>query len=129
MPFLFVRPTQRALTPDVTRLATLLCPYRDALEPVALAGGQLYASSLAEITAGRVVIPARSKQNPQTAWLELRIDSDGARFETDPLGTFPLWVVESDSFVAVTSEVKSLLAIDSFELQFEPERWPSHQKR
>jgi asparagine synthetase B (glutamine-hydrolysing) len=129
MPFLFVRPKQREIAPDVTRLATRLCPYRGAITRIELAGGQLYVSSLAELAPGRVAIPARTQRNPQTSWLELRDDGTGARFETDPLGTFPLWVVETDDFVVVTSEVKSLRAIDGFEIAFEPERWPAHRKR
>src|SRR4029077_14967796 len=65
----------------------------------------------------------------QTAWLEIRADGDTARFETDPLGTFPLWVAETDAFVAVTGEVKCLRALDGFAIAFEPERWPADRKR
>lgn len=129
MAFLFVRSRQREIAPDVTRLTTRLCPYRGTITRVELAGGRLYASSLAELAPGRVAIPARTKQTPQTPWLELREETGGARFETDPLGTFPLWIVETEAFLAVTSEVKSLCTIDGFELAFEPERWATDRKR
>ena len=62
----FVVPTQRLLMLDVTRLATLLCPYRDAVTRAELAGGQLYTSSLAELAPERVAIRRGPKQDAQT---------------------------------------------------------------
>ena len=128
MPFLFVWPKQREILVDKTRLASLLCPYRGGITQHALAGGELYSSSLAEVESARVAIPSGTKKTAQTAWLEIRVDDAGAHFETDPLGTFPLWVVEDDAFIAVTCEVKSLRAL-GFDPGFEPEQWPASRKR
>jgi asparagine synthetase B (glutamine-hydrolysing) len=128
MPFLFVWPKQREVVVDRARLASLLCPYDGGVAQHALAGGTLYASSLADVESARVAIPTGTKQTAQTAWLEIRVDAAGAQFETDPLGTFPLWIVEDDSFIAVTCEVKSLRAL-GFVPAFEPEKWPASRKR
>ncbi len=134
MPFLFVFPKPTDAPPRdqpgaADRLTALLCPYRGPVQRIELAHGQLYLSSLAEITPTGVAIPARTRKNPQTAWLEIRIDDHGVHFETDPLGTFPLWYAEDDARLIVTSEVKSVLALDGFEVGFEPERWPADRKR
>ena len=128
MPFLFVWPKQREIVVDKTRLAELLCPYDGGVAQHALAGGTLYSTFLADVESARVAIPSGTKQTVQTAWLEIRVDADGAHFETDPLGTFPLWVVDDDSFIAITCEVKSLRAL-GFNPAFEPEQWPASRKR
>src|SRR6478736_8765850 len=128
MPFLFVWPKQREIVVDSARLASLLCPYRGGITRHELAGGELYSSSLADVEPQRVAIPSGTKQTAQTAWLEIRVDATGAHFETDPLATFPLWVVDDDAFIAVTCEVKSLCAL-GFTPAFEPEQWPASRKR
>lgn len=132
MPFLYVLPKRSSVDAsrgddvDPRSLAALLCPYRGEVRRFEAGRGTLYVSSIAGV--GRegegspitCVIPARSRKNPQTAWLEIAITSDGARFETDPLGTFPLWYMEDDERIVVTSEVKSLLAIDGVQVTLEP---------
>lgn len=128
MPFLFVWPKQREIVVDTARLSSLLCPYRGGVTQHALAGGTLYSSSLADVEPQRVAIPSGTKKTPQTAWLEVRVDDTGAHFETDPLGTFPLWLVEDDAFIAITCEMKSLRAL-GFVPVFEPEKWPASRKR
>ena len=128
MAFLLVFPKSGVAT-DRTRLASLLCPYRGELQRIELPRGTLFASSLAEVTNGEVSIPAGTRRNAQTAWLHVQIGPDGVRFETDPLGTFPLWVAEDASCLIVTGEVKSLVAVDGFRVAFEPERWPANRKR
>ena len=45
--------------------------------------------------------------------------STGLTFETDPLGTFPLWCFEDDSRVVVTSEVKSLTALQGIAVELD----------
>lgn len=131
MPFLYIlpRPGAKAAPVDPARLEGLLCPYRGALSRMRLGGGELHASSLAGISDGGVQIPAATRKNPQTAWLEIQSGAEGLRFTTDPLGTFPLWIAEDDTRLIVTSEVKSLRALGDFEIVFEPERWPASEKR
>ena len=131
MAFLLLFPKRTGVAPGVrrSRLASLLCPYRGEPQAYELAHGTLYASSLADIAPTRISIPTGTRRNPQTSWLDIQTDHDGVRFETDPLGTFPLWVAEDDSRLFVTSEVKSLLAVDGFRIAFEPERWPANRKR
>ncbi|MCE9574942.1 MAG: asparagine synthase C-terminal domain-containing protein [Deltaproteobacteria bacterium] len=128
MPFLYVLPKQGDVAPNTARLAELLCPYRGAIERHSLSTGQLYLSAIAEATPTGAAIPRGTRKNPQTAWLAIHADADGVRFETDPLGTFPLWWIETDGFVAVTGEVKALRAL-GVAIAFEPERWPSDRKR
>lgn len=129
MPFLHLVPRGGAVAPNPARLAGLLCPYRGALARHELAGGALWVSSLAGATPAGFELPAGTRRTPQTAWLTIRGDGDGVRFETDPLGTFPLWIAETDGFVAVTAEVKSLTALPGFTVDFQPERWPADRKR
>ncbi len=129
MPFLYVHPKRGQLSPNVARLSALLCPYHGEIARRPLGGGALYASSIVGATPTGALVPAATRKNAQTAWLEIRDDDGGVRFETDPLGTFPLWVAETDAFVAVTGEVKCLRALDGFEVAFEPERWPADRKR
>jgi len=129
MPFLFLLPKQRDVAPNLARLAQLLCPYRGGIERRALGGGQLYVSSLAGVDETGAVIPAHTRKNAQTSWLDVRAVGDGVRFETDPLGTFPLWIAETADFLAITGEVKSLRAIDGFAIDFQPEQWPADRKR
>ena len=131
MPFLYIlpKPGAKASPVDAARLASLLCPYRGSLSSLRLGGGELLASSLAGIMDGAVKIPATTKQNPQTAWLEICSSTEGLRIRTDPLGTFPLWIAEDDTRLMITSEVKSLLALGDFEVVFQPERWPATEKR
>ena len=129
MPFTFIWPRGGRAQVDLERLAARLCPYRGEVAQVDAAGGRLYASSLAALAPGRVTIPAGTARNPQTAWLEITTSAAGARLETDPLGTFPLWLAEDDGFTAVTAEVKSLRALAGFDVGFAPERWPVDRKR
>lgn len=129
MAFLYVLPRHADVRPDLDRLVDLLCPYRGAIERHSLSAGHLYLTSIAEVTPTGAAIPARTRKNPQTAWVAISADGDGMRFETDPLGTFPLWIAETEAFIAVTGEVKSLRALDGFAIAFEPERWPADHKR
>jgi asparagine synthetase B (glutamine-hydrolysing) len=100
---------------DEARLEELLCPYRGKIQRVAIAMrgavGVLRLSSLAGVRQSKCVIPADTRKNAATAWLEITVDPTGLTFETDPLGTFPLWCFEDDSRVVITSEVKSLTAL------------------
>ena len=102
---------------DEARLEELLCPYRGKIQRVAIAMrgtvGVLRLSSLAGVCQSKCVIPAATRKNAATAWLEITVDPTGLTFETDPLGTFPLWCFEDDSRVVITSEVKSLTALPS----------------
>lgn len=100
---------------DIKRLATLLCPYRGDITRVSFASGNIFFSSLAGQSSDDVsayVIPADTVRNPQTAWAEVQISDQGVRIQTDPLGMFPLWSFEIDSLLVITSEVKSLLALN-----------------
>lgn len=109
---------------DIDRLSGLLCPYQGAIERFPFAGGELLLSSLAERCDGDAtafLIPAQSARNPQTAWVSIRVSEAGVRFETDPLGMFPLWCYEDDHVLIITSEVKSLLAFThKIQVQLKP---------
>jgi asparagine synthetase B (glutamine-hydrolysing) len=129
MPFLYVLPKPGNVAPNARRLTELLCPYRGEVGRSDLAGGQLYLTSLGARSGDAVAIPAGTHKNPQTAWLSIEAEAGGVRFATDPLGTFPLWILETDAFVAITAEVKCLPALDGVAVDFEPERWPADRKR
>jgi asparagine synthetase B (glutamine-hydrolysing) len=133
MPVLCVLPKQPArATPtgaspsnvDELQLKELLCPYRGGIQrvPIAMRGGAiglLRLSSLARVCQSKCVIPADTNKNASTAWLEITVDPSGLTFETDPLGTFPLWWFEDDSRVVITSEVKSLIALQGIEVELD----------
>ncbi len=109
---------------DEARLAELLCPYRGKIQRVAIAMrggavGTLRLSSLAGVHQSKCVIPADTRKNAATAWLEITVDPTGLAFETDPLGTFPLWCFEDDTRVVITSEVKSLLALQGVAVELD----------
>ncbi len=131
MPFLFLRPRRpgAAVTPNEPRLAERLCPYRGPLGRHHLAGGALWLSPLAGATARGFELPAGTRRPPHAAWLAVDADDGGLRFQTDPLGTFPLWVAETDELIAVTAEVKSLTALPGLDVGFQAERWPAARKR
>ena len=78
------------------RLEELLCPYRGKIQRVAIAMGGtvgvLRLSSLAGVDRSKCVIPADTRKNAATAWLEISVYPTGLTFETDPLGTFPALV-------------------------------------
>ena len=116
---------------DATRLAGLLCPYAGSLRRIALPRGAIFVSQLAGIGEGPTVcsIPERTSKAPQTAWLEITSDDDGLRFETDPLGTFPLWVYEDEERLVITGEVKALLALENVRVDFQPGASWDHRKR
>lgn len=133
MPVLCVLPKQPArATPsgasasavDELCLKRLLCPYRGRIQRVAIAMpggavGVLRLSSLARVWKSKCLIPADTRKNASTAWLEITMDSDGLTFETDPLGTFPLWQFEDDSRIVITSEVKSLTALEGVDVELD----------
>lgn len=129
MPFLFLVPKRGDVVPNELRLSQRLCPYRGALARLDMAGGTLWVTWLARATANGIELPAGTKRPPNSSWLDVRATGDSVRFETDPLGTFPLWLAETDEWLAVTAEVKALAAIDGFVVDFEPERWPADRKR
>ena len=109
-------------TVDGLRLNQLLCPYRGKIQRVPLAMrdgalGVLWLSSLAGIHQSKCLIPADTNKNASTAWLEITIDPSGLTFQTDPLGTFPLWWFEDDSRIVITSEVKSLIALQAVQVE------------
>lgn len=109
-------PTSVTSAVDELRLRELLCPYRGPIRriPITMHGGAagvLRVSSLAKVSGTGCLIPADTRKNASTAWLDITVDPGGLTFETDPLGTFPLWCFEDDSRVVITSEVKSLLAL------------------
>ena len=109
---------------DELRLGALLCPYRGGIQRVAIAMrggavGVLRLSSLAGVGESKCVIPADTSKNASTAWLEITVDPSGLTFETDPLGTFPLWCFEDDSRVVITSEVKSLIALQGIQIELD----------
>jgi asparagine synthetase B (glutamine-hydrolysing) len=81
--------------------------------------GVLWLSSLAKVCKSKCVIPRDTRKNASTAWLEIAVDPSGLAFETDPLGTFPLWCFEDDSRVVITSEVKSLIALPGIQLELD----------
>jgi asparagine synthetase B (glutamine-hydrolysing) len=131
MPFLYLRPRRGNVAIDEDRLAALLCPYRGSLDRFPLGASTLWSSTLAGRTPAGFQIPAETRRPPHAAWLELRTGEDGGgvRFEPDPLGTFPLWIAETDDFVVVTAEVKALRAVTGFRVDFHPEAWPADCKR
>lgn len=108
---------------DESHLAELLCPYRGGIQrvPIAMRGtvGVLRLSSLARVCQSKCLIPADTRKNASTAWLEITVDPAGLTFETDPLGTFPLWCFEDDSRVVITSEVKSLIALQGVQVELD----------
>lgn len=108
---------------DEERLEELLCPYRGKIQQVAIAMrgavGVLRLSSLAGVRRSTCAIPPDTRKNAATAWLEITMDPTGLTFETDPLGTFPLWCFEDDSRVVITSEVKSLTALDGVAVELD----------
>ena len=115
-------------SPALTRLVELLCPYRGELQEVAIPRGTLYLSSLADvIPAGTdradatCLMPRGTRKNASTAWLEISVGPHEVRFETDPLGTLPLWCYEDESRLVITAEVKSLLALPRAEVVFDPD--------
>src|SRR5690349_16156028 len=120
MPFLCVLPKAHGRAPtrpkiDAARLSALLCPYAGKIQRIALPRGELFVSSLAGTGDGGpsvCLIPKHTRKGPQTAWLEIALTAEGLRFETDPLGTFPLWCFEDEGQVVITSEVKALLAVE-----------------
>jgi asparagine synthetase B (glutamine-hydrolysing) len=136
MPFLcafFKRTDARPV--DRTGLAKLLCPYEGELQSVDLRRGRLYTSSIAEVRDGVEVrgaeharspstlctIPKETRKTPQTSWLVITLDGDEVRFETDPLGTFPLWCFEDDAWLVITSEVKSVQALAGAKVLLKPD--------
>lgn len=129
MPFLFLLRKRGTARANEVRLGERLCPYRGALSRHELAGGTLWLSSLGRANGGGIELPAGTRRPPNSAWLHARVDGDGVRFETDPLGTFPLWIAETDAWLAVTAEVKALGALDGFHVGFVPEQWPADRKR
>lgn len=100
---------------DTDRLVELLCPYQGQLQYVSLPSGALYLSELADYQAlyneFTCTIPKGSAKNPQTSWMELKADDSELVFNTDPLGTFPIWYLHEGERLIITSEVKSLLAL------------------
>jgi carbapenam-3-carboxylate synthase len=109
---------------DELCLKELLCPYRGRIQrvPVAMHGGAvgvLRLSSLAGVSQSKCLIPAGTRKNASTAWLEISMEPGGLTFETDPLGTFPLWWFEDESRVVITSEVKSLVALEGIEVELD----------
>lgn len=118
-------------TIDAPRLSKLLCPYAGSLRRIALPRGEIFVSPLAGIGARPTVctIPERTSKAPQAAWLEITSDDDGLRFETDPLGTFPLWVYEDDERLVITGEVKALLALENVRVDFPPRARGDRRKR
>lgn len=109
---------------DDVRLEQLLCPYRGQIQrsPIAMHGGAvgfLLLSQLAGVGRSKCVIPAGTRKNASTAWLEVTVDPDGLTFETDPLGTFPLWWFEDESQVVITGEVKSLVALPGVKVELD----------
>ncbi len=109
---------------DEARLEELLCPYRGKIQRVAIAMrggavGVLRLSSLAGVSQSKCVIPADTRKNAATAWLEITVDPTGLTFETDPLGTFPLWYFEDDARIVITSEVKSLTALQGVAVELD----------
>lgn len=130
MPFLCVfakqrsNPARRSSGPtddvDESLLVRLLCPYRGDLRRFAIASGILYVTSLADVTEEAeqltCVVPNGSRCTAATAWARIsttaRAQGDGeVRFETDPLGTFPLHWFEDDDIIAVAGEAKAFTAL------------------
>lgn len=130
MPFLYVQPRRGPLAIDEARLAEWLCPYRGPLDRTPLGAGTVWTSPLVGRSLDGWQIPADTHRPPHAAWAALRDEGTrGVRFETDPLGTFPLWIAETDAFIAVAAEVKALRALPGFALDFRPEAWPANRKR
>ncbi len=142
MPFLcvFEKKNITGAAVDNTRLAQLLCPYRGSVESITLPNGQLYLSSIAArldadpsatgCCPAIYVIPKNTRKNPQTAWLEITVDAEYIKFETDPLGTFPLWCYEDDNRLVLTSEVKSLMALaEKIDISFDEQKLLGSPKR
>jgi hypothetical protein len=71
---------------DEALLEELLCPYRGKIQRVAIAMhgtvGVLLLSSLAGVHQSKCVIPADTRKNASTAWLEITVDPTGLTFET-----------------------------------------------
>ncbi|HVJ90173.1 MAG TPA: hypothetical protein VM580_10245, partial [Labilithrix sp.] len=120
MPFLCVfRKKTSEVELDTSRLQHLLCPYQGQVERVTVPRGLLYLSSICSTTESICLIPRGTNKSPSTAWLEISVDDRGVSFETDPLGTFPLWWFEDDTHLVVTSEVKSLRAFHESRLELD----------
>lgn len=128
MPILFVHSTSAGCAVDPERLGGLLCPYHGGLTRTPLGRGELWSTKLVAIEPAGITAPAGSQKRPQAAWLSITVEGESVRFETDSLGTFPLWIGRDATRLVVTSEVKSLEAL-GFPVQFDPESWPSSQKR
>lgn len=122
---------------DNLRLTQLLCPYQGDMQTVALTNGQLFVSSIGDVQASVAdthsavcTIPKNTHKNPQTSWLEIQIKDDALSFQTDPLGTFPLWVFEDEKRLVITSEVKSLMALtDTLKIEMNKEDLLGYHKR
>jgi asparagine synthetase B (glutamine-hydrolysing) len=140
MPFLCVfhkraNEENRTSAIDLDRLSKLLCPYRGALTRHDLSHGVLFLSTIGGVTSRAAVsmptatdawaIPAGTRKNAQTAWLEIAADDHGALFRTDPLGTFPLWYFEDETRLVVTGEVKSLTALADVRVAFRADAFDS----
>jgi carbapenam-3-carboxylate synthase len=113
-----------ASTVDQLRLQEMLCPYRGRIRrlPITMHGdsvGTLLVSQLAKVSRSGCEIPANTRKNASSAWLEVVVDPGRLTFRTDPLGTFPLWWFEDESRVVITSEVKSLTALPGVKVEFD----------
>jgi asparagine synthetase B (glutamine-hydrolysing) len=123
----FPKPSERELpAPVLAELGRSLCPYRGEVSCTRLGHALIYASELTEFSAGShgqtCSVPRADVQTAHSAWLQVRMDAQGhVCFETDPLGTFPLWLVETSAFIAVSAEVKALRALASFRVVLKPE--------
>lgn len=111
MPFVLAAAKTGAALPEIeeTRLGGWLCPYEGKTEKLLFHRGSIAVSGIAGINAGpAVLIPWDSAKEPNSAWVEIRILEKKIEIETDPLGTFPLWTLETESALWIGGEVKAL---------------------
>lgn len=110
------------------QLVKKLCPYKGQIRCTLLPHGKLYTSDLCDLfydeskntdnddkaRLARCLIPKNSHKTSQSSWLEIMQEDETLSFQTDPLGTFPLWYIQEDDYLIITSEVKSFTALNNF---------------
>lgn len=117
MPILAVWPKQGTASIEPKNLSHFLCPYQGQIRTRVAGGGTIFASEIVDL-GEEVLIPKGTHKAPNTAWLSVKVEPESSQFETDPLGTFPLWIYEDDHVLMITSEVKSLQATELCRVEF-----------
>lgn len=115
MSFLYIlNKTTNKVIVDTKALSHLICPYDVDVEIYSNKQHALYFNDLSEFKNHKLKTPKNHKSEPQAAWLNIDLVDHQTVFETDPMGQVPLWYVENEKFIAVTSEQKSFRSIKDF---------------